>query len=241
MVESDVSSVVSTRKGKKLTALEDAIKRTLDELVADLRNPKYDQTYTETLSTIVTARSGKELIAELSKPTSALCAAIPTDVLKKTQEGRKYLAGLSIIQPMLTSAEPTNDSSHCREVERVSSSTSLSTTSNTTTESFSQLLPGDENKALLDLVQDVFASGDLCRLEGKDTSELDTGDFLGMFSSVKDVIEKKAAAGTLDLESIDRQANHMMQVLSRDHPEIQGLLSNQNVLNLLPALSSAFQ
>ena len=222
-------------------ALEAAIKRTLDELVTDLRNPKYEDKYATELSRLTLDRPGKDLVAALQDEDSELCKAIPTDVLAKTQQGRKYLAGLSVIQPGLTRATlPV--SSTALVAATTAPPVSESRNASPLGESFSDLLPGDDNKALLDLVQDVFASGELCRLEGKNTSELDTNDFLGMFSTVKDVIERKAASGTLDLETIDKQANHMMTVLSKDHPEIQDLLGSQSMMNLLPAMmANAFQ
>ena len=60
---------------------------------------------------------------------------------------------------------------------------------------------------------------------------------MGMFHSVSNVIHQKVADGSLDLASLDQQAQSMLGKISREHPELQGLLANPDLTALMTRMA----
>lgn len=213
--------------------LADATQRIFIELTADLdKNGKK-----EVADHLKAAMAGKDSLAimdALLTRDSDLCKAIPVDTLTRTDQGRRYLDILTVLQPALRESSqqtvdvPTADEP-AKQIVAVSTADPLA--------SLPELLPGGESGELGDLVREVLSSGDICRMDGGTPQAT---DLAAMLQNVTSLIAKKTADGTLDLAALDQQAQGMMGKITQEHPELQSMLASPEIAGLMGGLMGGF-
>jgi hypothetical protein len=227
------------RKGRE-KALEEAVQRILNELTNDLRTSRREAQAAE-MDSVLLGKDAHALMSELLQQGSALCKTIPVDVLRMSRQGEQYLDILGALQPSLKEA-PVRDPASGRasfnldnEEQRDPGAGDPEQSSQAEKASdVDSVLPtlglGEDDAQLADLLKEVLASGDMCRLarDGAGSS-----DIMGMFSAVTDIVNKKASEGSLDLAALDRQAQAMLGRMQQDHPELQDALGSTDVATLL--------
>lgn len=224
------------RKGRE-KALEEAVQRILNELTNDLRTSRREVQAAE-MDAALSGKDSQELMSELLKEGSALCKAIPVNILRMSRQGKQYLDILGALQPTLKEV-PVNSDRQNVDVDDKGTDEKNEVPQNQVAQieqapDVESVLPslglGEDDGQLADLVKEVLASGDMCRLarDGAGSS-----DIMGMFSAVTDIVNRKASEGSLDLAALDRQAQAMLGRMQQDHPELQDALGSTDVATLL--------
>ena len=219
------------RKGRE-KALGEAVQRILNELTNDLRTSRREAQAAE-MEAALLGKDAQTLMSELLKQDSALCKAIPVNVLRMSHQGKQYLDILAALQPSLKDI-PIGGSTEQNQVQNSKEDEPGEALQISKAPDVESVLPtlglGEEDGQLADLVKEVLASGDMCRLARDGPGST---DIMGMFSAVTDIVNRKASEGSLDLAALDRQAQAMLGRMQQDHPELQDALGSPDVATLL--------
>ena len=130
----------SQRRKDRHKKLSDAMNTLLHELKDDLAKNHKEGASAE-LERALDGKTGAALMDDLLNEESALCKAIPLQLLEKTPKGREYLDVLTELRRAARPASPSDPLANLPE-----------------------LLPGGDSGQLGDLVREVMSSGDFCRM-----------------------------------------------------------------------------
>lgn len=182
-------------KKKTLNAKKTLVKKTIVDLVADLKHTGVDVAHLEQLQQL----DKDEIYKNIKDSNSDLFKAINSfrPILLQSDSGKKYLEILTVLNKDFQAQDQLPDTLH-------------------------QLLSDGNNSELMSLAQELMSNTELAS-EIQGLQQMDMANMMNLFNTVGNFVKDKTESGELDLDKLSSQATEMFSNI-QSTPEIHNIL-----------------